>query len=94
MVAGLAGAAIARLVTMENGPYEIFVRFQVWLKSKKPTGIGAQVAQAVSCVFCLSVWMSALFFAVLSLAPGLSIAVYVIAAFGVAWTALGIQGRF
>ena len=57
ILTGLACYRLAQLISLDTGPYGIFNRFRVFLEQRE-SEIGQEINKAVSCPFCLGMWLS------------------------------------
>lgn len=57
----LASYRVSRAISLEDGPFDIFSRFQEWVGGSKNW-----IGRGLSCVMCTSVWIS-LFITILAI---------------------------
>ncbi len=60
LLAVFAVYRVAELIAIDDGPYEIFLRFRKWAGTKASVGHGFwyNVAELVHCPFCVGVWIA------------------------------------
>jgi hypothetical protein len=79
VVISLAAWYCAHVVTLESGPLNVFGRLRVWAnRSGAPKG---SFAEAITCIYCMAFWASALLYAIYALTPAQPL-VYVLAVAG------------
>lgn len=79
IIIALASWYLAHTITLESGPFNAFGRLRVWAnRNGAPKG---SFAEAITCIYCMAFWSSALLYAIWALTPFQPI-VYVFAAAG------------
>lgn len=59
LVSGLAVYRIAQLVSLDDGPLQIFAKIRLFFgKRAKPRNAAWHVAEGLNCPYCVAVWVS------------------------------------
>lgn len=96
LLEGAAVASVARVVTREHGPFDVFLKLRMALQERyeKTEGLGHEVWAAMNCPICLSWYIALIFSAVIAFGVGLSVLwlfILIPAAVGVAYAVLGMS---
>lgn len=97
LLIGAATASVARVVTREHGPFDVFVKLRQYMKDRyaaEDGSLGHEVYAALNCPICLSWYIAGAFSVVVAFALGLSVLwllIMIPAAVGVAYALLGMS---